>query len=378
MADFDMLIRAERVFCAATGIDGPGEIAVAGGRIATAGKKVGGRAGRVLEFPDGIAVPGLIDLHTHPAPDDWKYGIGPDRLVLPRGTTTIMSQGDPGAANWNRYMEHVIRPSKTRVLVALSVSRNGEEPPGYCFENPEDLDVEAAVSAINSNPGSIWGVSVNVSSAATGKADPGMVMEHALEIAESTGRPIMFGNRWEPYDWPIAEQMALLRPGDVITYCFHKGPNNILDANGRILNAVRDARDRGVLFDIGHGMASFDFAVAEAAIAQGFLPDTISTDQYKRHTGLRPRHDLPRTISKLVAAGMALEEALTRTTLRPAKVLGMEGEIGVLAPGACADIAVLRWNHAAQALADVSGAVRPGPVLEAVATIREGQVVGGG
>ena len=90
---------------------------------------------------------------------------------------------------------------------------------------------------------------------------------------------MLFGNRWEPYDWPIEEQLDLLRSGDVLTYCFHTGPNGIVE-DGRVIEAAWRARERGVLFDVGHGMASFDFPTVEAAIADGFLPDTISTDQY--------------------------------------------------------------------------------------------------
>jgi len=131
-----------------------------------------------------------------------------------------------------------------------------------------------------------------------------------------------------------------------------------------------------VLFDVGHGMSSFSFAVAEAAIAQGFPPDTVSTDQYNRHVGSVPQHDLPRTISKLMAAGLPEAEALTRATLRPAQVVGLAGEIGTLTAGACGDLALLRWNPAAAPLRDVLGAERPGGCWEPVLTVRAGQPVG--
>ena len=42
------------------------------------------------------------------------------------------------------------------------------------------------------------------------------------------------------------------------------------------------ARERGIIFDVGHGAASFWFRNAAPAIEQGFLPDSISTDL---HTG---------------------------------------------------------------------------------------------
>ena len=131
-----------------------------------------------------------------------------------------------------------------------------------------------------------------------------------------------------------------------------------------------------MLFDIGHGMTSFDFKVAEAAIADGFLPDTISTDQYVRHVGSKPPHDLLRTLSKLLASGMSEADAFARVTKRPAEILGLAGEVGTLASGASADLCIARWNADALPLVDVAGNSRPGGCYEPVLTIRAGEVIG--
>ncbi len=133
----------------------------------------------------------------------------------------------------------------------------------------------------------------------------------ALQVAQRSGKPLLYGMR-NPPDWPIAEQLAMLRPGDVVTYIFRDDEWSIVGGDGRVLPEVRQARERGVLFDACHGMNSFSFRVAAAAIADGFLPDTISTDQYARHVGSRPQHDLPRTMSKFVAAGMSERDVLAR------------------------------------------------------------------
>jgi dihydroorotase len=119
-------------------------------------------------------------------------------------------------------------------------------------------------------------------------------------------------------------------------------------------------------------MQSFSFAVAEAALAQGFLPDTISTDQYLRHVGSVPQHDLLRTLSKFLAIGMAESDAWERVTRYPAQVLGLAGEIGTLTPGSCADLSIVRWNAAALPLRDVNGVERPGGCWEPVLTVRGG------
>lgn len=373
---YDLLVRAGRVFCADTGLDGPGAVAVRGDRIVASGPDVDGDSRETLTFPNDVLLSGLVDLHTHPAPSDWKYGIDPDVEILPRGTTTILSQGDSGAADWPFYRNNVINKSKTRVRLAISVAIGGERDAAgsTAFGNLNDLDVNAAVAAIQDGGDLIWGISVNASLAACGDSDPRVVVQRTMEIADITGRPILYGNRWDPYDWPIEEQLESLRPGDVMTYCFHTGPNGIVEG-GKIIDAAWRARERGVLFDVGHGMASFDFPTVEAAITDGFLPDTISTDQYKRHVGSTPQHDLPRTLSKLLAAGMSEGDAFTRVTERPANVFGMKGEIGTLAPGACADLVVLHWETNAPHLVDISGNNRPGGCYEAVLTIRGGELI---
>ena len=130
MSDYDLLIRGGRVFCADTGLDGPGAVAIRGDRIVASGPDVAGSAASTLEFPDSVLLPGFVDLHAHPAPPDWKYGIDPDDLMLPRGTTTIMSQGDAGASNWARYKEMVIAPASIRIRMALSAAVGGEEEDG--------------------------------------------------------------------------------------------------------------------------------------------------------------------------------------------------------------------------------------------------------
>jgi dihydroorotase len=122
-------------------------------------------------------------------------------------------------------------------------------------------------------------------------------------------------------------------------------------------------------------MMSFDFGIAEAAISQGFPPDTISTDQYRRHVGSVPQHHLPRTISKLIAAGMPERDAFGAATWRAAGVLGLTGDLGTLMPNAVADLCALRWDPDAAPLTDTSGATRPGGCWEPVFVALGGAIV---
>ncbi len=370
---YDLVIKCDRVHCTESGLDGPGGVAVRDGRLAAAGEGVEGPAGENSEFRDALLLPGLVDMHAHPARGGSKYGVDPDVHFLPRGVTTVLSQGDAGADNWADYCDQVIGKSRTRVRLAINLCCRGESVPNRCFGSLDDADVEACISAVRDGGDLIWGIAVNTSRGSCDELDPREIMSRGLEVAEETGRPLLFGSRMQS-DWPLDEQLPLLRSGDVMTYCFNSKEENLLHG-GLIRDVVWEARERGVLFDVGHGMASFDFSVAEAAIGQGFLPDTISTDQYARHIGSNPQHDLPRTMSKLIAAGMSEADALFRVTVRPAELLGLAGGVGTLAPGSCADLTVLRWNDQALPLQDVEGVERPGGCWEPVLTVRAGRVI---
>ncbi len=400
-AAYDLVIHAGRILCPATGRDGPGAVAVRGDRIAavalasqtqtssetqtssqTQASSQDSTAGaapplestrRTLSFPEGILLPGLIDAHAHPALSGSKYGIEPDTHILPYGSTTLLSQGDAGANNWARYKAETIAGSRTRIRMALNLSASGESNEAGCFADPADVDVDACVDTVLGDPENIWGIALNVGPTNCGGNDPREIMARALEAAERTQKPLLIGQRRHD-DWCLAEQFDLLRPGDVVTYCYHARAGSIVDA-GRVLDCVWAARERGILFDLGHGMDSFNFEIAAIAIAEGFLPDTISSDVYVRHVGSSPRHHLPLVMSKLRAAGMKEADIWPRVTSRPAALLGLQHEIGALTPGACADLAVLRWDDEPRPLRDAAGNERAGSAWEPVLTVRGGETV---
>ncbi len=371
--DYDLLIRAGRIVCPKTALDGPGAVAVRGDCIAAVGADVAGTAKREFDLPDAVLLPGLIDLHAHPAKSDSVFGVDPDQHILARGTTTVLSQGDAGADHCEAFVRQTIQAAKTRVRLAINLSSVGESTPEGCFEQIENVDVSACLKAIGRFSEHIWGLAVNVSHLACGATDPHEVLSRGLQVAEETGLPLLYGLR-RPADWPFEDQLALLRPGDVVTYCFRCEPHGIV-ANGRVHPAVRSARQRGILFDIGHGKGSFDFPVAEAAIRDGFPPDTISTDLQKRHLSDEPVHDLPRTMSKLLAVGMAEQDVFAAATAKPADVLRLSDEIGSLHEGRCADLTLLHWRDDGEPLVDVNENQRPGGFWEAVMTVRGGSIV---
>ena len=370
-APVDLIVRAGRVFCAASGLDGPGAVAIRGDRIVGVGAQLNTQAITELNFPDALLLPGLVDMHAHPDRGFSRYGVDPDIHFLPRGVTTVLSQGDVGANDWLAYRDQVIRTCRTRVLLALNLSSIGESHPQYCFPTLDVADVNACVRTIETADASIWGIAVN-----TGPSNPTPapeILNRGITAATHTGKPLLIGTRLLE-DWTLDDQLPLVRPGDVVTYCLNNSPESIV-RDGKIRQAVWTARERGVLFDVGHGMQSFNFSVAAAAIADGFFPDTISTDQYNKHIDSIPQHDLPRTLSKLIAVGMPEQEAFTRVTARPAALLGLQEEIGTLRPGACADLAILQWNATALPLQDVHGNKHPGGCWEPITTVRAGEII---
>ncbi|MBI5760433.1 MAG: amidohydrolase family protein [Planctomycetales bacterium] len=373
LPDYDVLIRAGRIVCPASGFDSPGMVAVRGDRIVAVGPDVVGSAQHVLDFPNAVLLPGLIDLHAHPACSGSIFGVDPDQHMLARGTTTVLSQGDAGSNACETFVRETIGRSQTQVILAINLSATGEAGPSGCFERIDTINVAACVSAIDRHRKHIWGIAINTSHRCCGQTDPHKVLLTGLLVAAATGLPILYGMR-RPEDWPLREQLVLLRPGDVVTYCFRSTPHCIVD-RGRVLSAVRETRYRGILFDVGHGCGSFDFSVAEAAVRDGFPPDTISTDLQRGHIGQTPTHDLPLVMSKLRSIGMVERDIFAAVTSRPARTLGLFDEIGSLKVGSRADLCLLRWHDSGEPLVDVHGQQRSGGRWESIATIRAGRIV---
>lgn len=375
--EVDLLIVAPQVVCPSTGLDGPGSIGVTDGLISFVGVDVPStllpRARRVLKLGDGVLMPGLVDLHTHPAVEGSRFGVDPDTRLLPRGSTTVLSQGDAGARNFDEYRRHTIEASRTRVKLAINLCASGESNPLGRFYNLDEASVEECVAAVERGGGHIWGISVNIAHIRGSDVHPLDVLRKGIIAAEQAYRPVMFGATKNSVV-SLRDQLKLLRPGDVMTYCFHSGDGSIVQG-GRVLDCVWEARERGVLFDVGDGTAAFGFDVAEQAIGEGFLPDTISTDFYRYHVTSREPHDLPRVVSKLIASGMTTQQCWPRITSVPAGVLGLGNEAGSIRPGVQADLTLLRIGTKSGSLRDGRGEVRLGLVWEPVATFRSGQLV---
>jgi dihydroorotase len=345
----DLVVAGGHVLCPATGVDTVADVAIDDGRIAAIGEGLPGR--ERVEAGGLLVVPGLIDLHVHVYEGVSHYGIDADTFLLRRGTTTGVDVGSAGAQTFPGLRRMVIDHAQTRVYAYLHIAVEGMI--SVLVGELEDLrwaSVEQCVSVAEANRDVVAGVKLRAGYQMVGP-DPRPALGLALEAADALALPLMVHVIDMPM--PLPELLARLRPGDVVTHCFHGNDGGLLDESGQVWPAAVAARERGVLFDVGHGVGSFTWRVARAALAQGFPPDTISSDIHA-HNHAGPVHDLPRTLSKLLHLGMPLRDVIAAATSRAGAHLAhvAPAGLGTLAPGAPGDLSLLERQRGRFALVD--------------------------
>lgn len=377
----DLLIRNGRVIDPARALDRRLDIAIKADRVSAVEPILDpSLAGEVIDAAGLLVTPGMIDLHVHIYAGVSHYGIPPDPTCLARGVTTALDAGSAGASTFEGLRRYVLEASATRLFALLNISRIGmvsgaeQEPPLGELEDLRHLNVPAAVRCINANRDVILGVKLRLSAnlAADGKNEL-QALKLAREAADAVGLPIMIHTPQSSLGLPRI--LAEMRSGDILTHCFHAHASGILNTNGEILPEVRQAIDRGVLLDVGHGKGSFGYEIARQAMSQGVIPNTISSDLhfYNLHG---PVFDLATTVSKFLHLGMDLTEALRRVTSTPASVIKMDKELGTLAVGAIADAVVFRLREGSRPAADTVGRVEElRQWLEPVYVVKAGKVV---
>lgn len=375
-AKYSLLIKGGRVLDPANGTDRIADVGIADGKITEIGTNLKSGAGTtVIDAHGCLVTAGLVDIHTHLfasalVPDAWAgdNSLYPDGFSFRTGVTTMVDAGSAGARNFSQFRGTVIERAKTRVLSFLNIASHGMISDALEQEaNVFDADHTAAIAREHAD------VVVGIKSAHYWKPD-WLSVDSALKAGEKSSLPIMvdFGyfRKERPY-WELVGEK--LRPGDFSTHCF-RGPVPVIDEAGYVYDYLFKARKRGVLFDLGHGAGSFLFRNAVPALKQGFPPDTISTDL---HVLSMNRHlmDMPTTISKLLAAGMNLTEAIERSTSIPARLIG-HPELGTLSKGSVADIAVWKLMEGDFGFTDsVNGLLRGKQRLACEFTTRAGEIV---
>lgn len=354
----------------------PADVAIAGDRIAAVAPSIpqdGIR--RVLDVSGKLVTPGLIDLHTHVYWGGTSLGVDPDALSAASGVTTHVDAGSSGAGNFPGFRRHLIERAQVRILPFLNISFAGIFAFSRRVMVGESIDlrllnVHEAVRVAQEHRDLVLGIKVRLGLIA-GEGQGIAPLHLALQAADALGLRMMVHTDNPP---PARrEVLPLLRKGDILTHAFRPFPNGpTIDAGvtGRILPELWEARERGVIIDIGHGMGSFSFESAEACLAQGFLPDVISSDVHALCID-GPAYDLPTTMSKLLSLGMSLERVITAATRAPARAIGRP-DLGTLRPGSPADVTVLDDQTGSFHYMDVTGRTMTGrrrlvPVLTVVA-----------
>jgi dihydroorotase len=359
------------------------DIAVKDGAVAAIvdSKSSGFYADQVHEAQGCMVLPGLVDFHTHVYWGGTPLGINPEKLAPLTGVTTWVDMGSAGAGNFEGLYYHILKRSSLNIFCFLHLSYIGLVPVGDTKLRFGELfdsrlaDVSEAARLCAAFPDAIKGLKLRLgmeSSLTEGLA----YLDMALALGERLGLPVVVHATSAPPT--TAQVLSRLRAGDIYTHCFSSSPTSgILDRSGRLLPAALDAKARGVRFDLGYGARSFDSVVAAAAIAQGFLPDFVSSDLHAYSLG-STISGLPAVMAALCHAGLSLEEVILRATAYPAEYLGLSGgatpsRVGRLAVGSPADICILAWSEQDGDMVDGSGRVIRAPALEVRGVYRRGE-----
>ncbi len=366
MREHDSIIRGGRVIDPANGLDAVLDVGIRDGRISAIERSIDPElAGAIYDASGKIVTPGLVDLHIHGYHLVSPLSVPVDHYCLGRGVTTAVDAGSAGCGTFAGFRAFAIDRAKTRLLAFLNISCSGLAFGGLGGDDsvPGELDllklvsVQGCIDCVEQNRDALAGVKIRLSASI---ADEGRneaeAYRRALEASEALKLPLMVHHALSTVS--IDDCPGHMQAGDIYTHAYHGFTSSIVDSvTRRPHRAVIEARERGILFDIGHGQGSFNWTVAEICAREGFWPDTISTDI---HSGTceGPAYDMPTVMTRLLHVGMPLSEVVARSTFEPAKAIGWDDRIGTLEIGREADIAVFSVEAVDMALEDCQSQLR--------------------
>lgn len=350
MQKVDLLIRNGRVIDPARNLDAIANVAVRQGEIVACEAEISAK--KEIDASGCIVAPGLIDHHGHINYLGSDIGSPPDLTAIPGGVTAMADCGCTGVSNCRAFYDQ-LKNCLIKTKLYINVSPLGQSTKQFTEQiDPESWDYEQFETAFRYCGDDALGLKIRISNKIVG-ASGLKTLVAGLAYAERLGKHVLVHVPDPPV--PQAEVVELLRPGDIFCHVYHQKGFTILE-NGSVSRAVLKARERGVLFDSAHGQNNFSWQVAEAAVSEGFFPDIISSDLTSKTFCSAPLYNMPYILTKFLLLGMDLRDVIRCVTVNPAKVMGLKG--GTLAPGSCADIAILKLKDGHYSFPDSMGEIR--------------------
>ena len=357
---FDSVLAGGTVLDPSQKLSGKMDVGIKNGQIAAIAPSIAAdRSLQRIDVAGRLVTPGLIDLHTHLVPH-LGLGLPADELVGITATTTAVSAGDAGWHTLGNLLHTAIPQSRTRIFGFVhiaSIGLAGGLAPGEML-NIDYANVDGCAKAVAENPNTILGVKVRITDSVVGQngLEP---LRRAIRAATLAGPSFRVMCHIGAAPGSLADLLDLLRPGDILTHAYSGAGNNIVQG-GKLLPAALAAKQRGVIFDVGHGGGSFDYTVCEPAMQQGAVPDTISSDIHAVSINTPGYPTLPNVMSKLLNLGLSLEDVVAKATIEPAKLIGRVPGLGTLQIGGPADVAVFDLVDGAVEFVDTRNNKRTG------------------
>jgi len=350
------------------------DVAVSGKTIALVAPNIDpSLAQTVIDASSYLIVPGLIDIHMHIYHTREGLSIVGDHHTFRAGVTTAVDPGTAGANHFLHFKRTVIDISKTRIFAFINIVKSGMV--GDFEQDIREMDPELAASIVLAYPEICVGIKTAhywSSQPWDELHQPWTAVDRSLEASKICKKPVMF-DFWPREGRSYQDLLKKMRPGDIHTHCFAQ-QFPVLDEHGKPNQFLFEARERGIIFDVGHGAFSFWYRQAQPAFEGGFPPDSISTDLHIENIN-GPVNDMLTTMNKFLNMGMPLEEVIYRSTVTPAKEIG-HPELGTLSEGVEADIALLSLEEGQFSFPDCGKARLVGKhKLVCKMTVRAGEIV---
>ena len=354
---YDLLLTGGEVIDPSAGLRGVMDLGISAGKIAAVGPNLDAtQARKTISAKGRLVTAGLVDIHAHVFVNAHDMGGCTDHFCRASGVTTMCDAGSTGSSNFAGLRHMLDKEVRTRVRAFVNLSAigiTGTSRGGELSHFPY-ADPEGCARTVLENPDLAIGVKL--------RFGPGLVWEYSAEPVKMARRtaqmagdvPMMMHITDSPV--PLPDLIEHMKPGDIVTHCYHGRAHGIMGQEKQfLLPQVVEAQKAGIIFDCAHGRNHFNFRMIERALDQGFLPDTISTDLTMTSATKGPVWDLPTTMTKLLHFGLPLEEIIRRSTSSPAKIMGYEGTVGTLKPGANADVSVFELRDGKFELRDSDG-----------------------